>query len=80
MSLNAGDTFLFFTDGISESMNANGDEFGEERLRQIVNLNGECSAQTLVTKITSEVDLFAGKASQHDDLTMVVVRIKGGVS
>ncbi|MCG8604956.1 PP2C family protein-serine/threonine phosphatase, partial [bacterium] len=50
LSLNKGDTFLFFTDGISESMNPKGDEFGEERLHDIIDRNGECSANTLMKK------------------------------
>ncbi len=72
-----GDVFIFFTDGISESMNKNGDEFGEERLCQVINQNGNDSAQVLIDKITQEVFNFAGQATQHDDLTMVVVKVGG---
>jgi len=71
------DIFVFFTDGISEAMNNNGDEFGEERLQQIVSQNGHCSADDLLNKIAREVKKFAGKAKQHDDITMVVVKVRG---
>ena len=71
------DIFVFFTDGVSEAMNNNGDEFGEERLQQIISQNGQCSADDLLNKITREVKKFAGKAEQHDDITMVVVKVGG---
>jgi len=71
------DIFVFFTDGISEAMNNNGDEFGEERLQQIISQNGHCSADDLLNKIAREVKKFAGKAKQHDDITMVVVKVGG---
>jgi len=71
------DIFVFFTDGVSEAMNKNGDEFGEERLQQIISQNGQCSADDLVNKIAWEVKKFMGKAKQHDDITMVVVKVAG---
>ncbi len=71
------DIFVFFTDGVSEAMNNNGDEFGEERLQQIISQKGQCSADDLLNKITREVKKFAGKAKQHDDITMVVVKVGG---
>ncbi|MFQ5770210.1 MAG: PP2C family protein-serine/threonine phosphatase [bacterium] len=77
LAIEPGDIFIFFTDGISESMNKNGDEFGEDRLRYIVRQNSQCSAQALLDTITQEVTLFSDKATQHDDFTMVVVKAGG---
>jgi hypothetical protein len=71
-----GDVFVFYTDGISESMNKNGEEFGEERLGQLINQHAQESAVTLLDSITREITTFAGGANQHDDFTMVVVRVK----
>jgi serine phosphatase RsbU (regulator of sigma subunit) len=71
-----GDVFVFYTDGISESMNKNGEEFGEERLGQLINRHAQESATTLLDSITREITNFAGGANQHDDFTMVVVRVK----
>jgi hypothetical protein len=71
-----GDVFVFYTDGISESMNKNGEEFGEERLGQLINQHAQESAATLLDSITREITNFAGGANQHDDFTMVVVRVK----
>lgn len=70
-----GDMFVFFTDGISESMNKNGEEFGEERLSQVIANCNKASAQTLMDSIAEEVTRFAGNVRQHDDFTMVVVKV-----
>ncbi|MDZ7363711.1 MAG: serine/threonine-protein phosphatase [candidate division KSB1 bacterium] len=72
-----GDVFVFYTDGISEMMNKNGEEFGEERLSQLVNRHAQESAATILEKVTQEVNHFAGGANQHDDFTMVVVKVVG---
>jgi hypothetical protein len=72
-----GDVFIFYTDGISEMMNKTGDEFGEERLSQLVNRHAHESAATILEKVTHEVNHFANGAQQHDDFTMVVVKVVG---
>lgn len=74
--LTPGDTFVFYTDGISESMNVEGEEFGEEKLCALVNANAGENASTVLEKITAEVSTFAHGAQQHDDFTMVVVRVQ----
>ncbi len=75
--LTPGDTFVFYTDGISESMNTEGEEFGEEKLCALVNAGSNESATVLLERITAEVNLFADGAQQHDDFTMVVVKVSG---
>lgn len=74
--IQAGDVFIFYTDGISEAMNKNGDEFGEERLRDVSSRASGGSAQEVLDAITQEVMNFTGEAKQHDDFTMVVVRVR----
>ncbi len=73
--LRAGDVFVFYTDGISESMNVHGEEFGEERLCALINAHAQDEAQSLLEKITAEVNGFSNGAQQHDDFTMVVVKV-----
>jgi hypothetical protein len=75
LPIQAGDVFMFYTDGISEAMNKNGDEFGEERLSQLVSQYAPESATAILDKITQEVTRFASGATQHDDFTMVVVKV-----
>ncbi len=72
-----GDTFVFYTDGISESMNTEGEEFGEDKLCVMVNAGVNEGATALLERITAEVNAFAEGAQQHDDFTMVVVKVKG---
>jgi serine phosphatase RsbU (regulator of sigma subunit) len=70
-----GDIFIFYTDGISEAMNTRGEEFGEERLETLLRQNASGSAKDILENIRKSVFDFAGNAPQHDDFTMVVVKI-----
>jgi phosphoserine phosphatase RsbU/P len=74
MPLNAGDLFVFCTDGISEAMNAEGTEFGASRLAAVVRSHRADSARAIVDAIFEAVDSFA--AGRHvDDMTAVAVKI-----
>jgi sigma-B regulation protein RsbU (phosphoserine phosphatase) len=73
--LQGGDLFLFFTDGISEAMNEKGELFGEDRLRQLLERDGAGGSEDVRERILAEVGRFVGMAPQHDDMTMVVLRI-----
>jgi serine phosphatase RsbU (regulator of sigma subunit) len=69
-----GDILLFVTDGITEARNAREEEFGEDRLVQILKEHASCSATRLRDQILDEVRSFAGQLSPHDDQTVVVVK------
>jgi serine phosphatase RsbU (regulator of sigma subunit) len=69
-----GDLLLTYTDGITEAMNIDGEEFGEERLKQIVKQNRELSSLELINKILEEVDNFAQSDHISDDRTIVIVK------
>jgi serine phosphatase RsbU (regulator of sigma subunit) len=77
LPIESGDLFVFFTDGISESKNLRGDEFGEDNLQRVIAESVNSSAQMLLDTITQKVSRFAGTAVQHDDFTMVVVKVVG---
>ena len=71
-----GDILIGYTDGISEAMNEQEEEFGEERLSECA---GECEtrcAADMITCMLHHVDAFTGEAAQHDDMTLVVVRVR----
>jgi hypothetical protein len=70
------DVFVFYTDGVSEAMNTNEEIFSEERLCLVIEQYAHLSPQLLQEKIVQAVSEFSGKAPQHDDLTMVVVKIR----
>ena len=70
-----GDTFLFFTDGISEAMNGSSELFGEGRLAAILKDANKLSSDDLKERILHEVRVFAAGESPHDDMTLVIVKV-----
>jgi serine phosphatase RsbU (regulator of sigma subunit)/catechol 2,3-dioxygenase-like lactoylglutathione lyase family enzyme len=69
--LSSGDTLVLYTDGITESFNGAGEEFGEERLIEALQRKRELSAQDLLGAIVEEVRKFSPQ-EQNDDITMIV--------
>jgi len=76
--LEPGDVLVAFTDGISEAMNLDDEEWGEDRLLETVRGCKISSAQQLLECIFDAATRFAGTAPQHDDMTLVVVRAFSG--
>ena len=74
VTLNPGDVLVAFTDGISEAMNLDDEEWGEERLIETIQQSQCSSAQLLLDHLFSAATTFAGDAPQHDDMTLVVLR------
>jgi sigma-B regulation protein RsbU (phosphoserine phosphatase) len=75
--LRGGDVFLFFTDGLSEAMNTRAELFGERRLRDVLEhvIATESDEVELKDRILDEIRTFVGDAAQHDDMTMVLLKI-----
>ena len=76
IELGAGDLFVFFTDGISEAMNSADDCFGEVRLGQLVEDHADLPPEELRERVLREVLSFVDGAPQHDDMTMILVRVE----
>lgn len=76
VQLYKGDVVLGFTDGISEAMNAKDEEWDEERLIKAVCECHERNASEVISHILRRVDAFTEGAKQHDDMTLVVMRIE----
>ena len=75
IDLHRGDVFVFCTDGIFETMNDAGQEFGARRLCEVVNDHRHASARGIVDAIYDAVASFRGPAPQTDDMTAVAVKI-----
>jgi serine phosphatase RsbU (regulator of sigma subunit) len=75
IQLHAGDLALFFTDGISEAMNDADDFFGEGRLALLIEEHAHLSSDELRERVLREVEAFVGTAPQHDDMTMIFLKI-----
>ena len=69
------DVFMFYTDGFSEAMDNNKDEFGEERLQKLLNESHSLSSENIISQVKSQVFDFVGQAPQHDDMTMIVLKV-----
>jgi sigma-B regulation protein RsbU (phosphoserine phosphatase) len=76
IELHSGDALIFYTDGITEAITANWDEFGEERLREVIRSTHKSSAENIRNAIYEAVLQFAGDTPQSDDLTLVVVKVQ----
>ncbi len=75
-----GDVLVLYTDGFSEAMNAARELYTDERLGQAVSAFGGGAAAEILHAVNEDVDQFVQNAGQHDDMTMVVVKITGRAS
>lgn len=69
-----GDTVVFYTDGVTEAMNANHELFGEERLQATVAANAAAGATQTMAAIVEAVQDFTGNVPQSDDFTLCVMK------
>lgn len=71
-----GDVLIISSDGISEAMNSDLEQFGEERLQTVIKENRTASPHELIEKIISAVRTHAGDHPQSDDMTLIVLKRK----
>jgi sigma-B regulation protein RsbU (phosphoserine phosphatase) len=74
LTIEPGDVFIAFTDGISESMNSTDEEWGEKALIETVKACSGLSPSETITRVMQAADEFVAGAKQHDDMTLVVLR------
>ena len=72
-----GDTMFLYTDGITEAMNVDNEEFTEARLEEVLADGHDLPVDVVLTNVTSAVVKFVGEAEQSDDITCVVLRYDG---
>jgi phosphoserine phosphatase RsbU/P len=75
LDLESGDQLVFYTDGLTEATNSEGQEFGERRLIELAGQHLRLGAEQLLEKIVREVTRYC-VGNFQDDLTMVVVSVK----
>lgn len=71
-----GDTLVLYTDGVTESFDSSGEEYGEERLAQALRSSRNLSSCDLLDAIMNEIQRFSRE--QHDDITLIVARCIAG--
>lgn len=73
--LQYGDILICYTDGVTETLNASGEEFGEERLKQFILNNHHLSARQLLNGLIEELKNFSGKPiASDDDITFIIIK------
>jgi sigma-B regulation protein RsbU (phosphoserine phosphatase) len=72
--LECDDCLVLYTDGVTEALNTDGDEFGLDRMIQSVRASATDGAQTIVKRIIEEVRNFTGSVPQNDDITLIAIR------
>ena len=73
----SGDTLVLYTDGVTDSFNQHGEDFGEERLIDAVRRNRELAPRPMLSAIVDEVRKFSPH-EQHDDITMIIAKCRDG--
>ena len=74
MPLTPGDTFVLFSDGVSEAMNPEEDFYGEERLLAVLAASSGVTAAETVTRVFADVRAFTAGAKQSDDITVLAAQ------
>ena len=72
--LERDDCLILYTDGVTEALNTDGDEFGLDRMIQSVRVSATDGAQTIVKRIIEDVRNFTGSFPQNDDITVIAIR------
>jgi sigma-B regulation protein RsbU (phosphoserine phosphatase) len=76
IQLGSGDLIVAYTDGVTEAMNPNAEEFGEARLRGVVARSAHLAAEELSQAIIRAVREWRANLEQHDDLTLVIMKVR----
>jgi sigma-B regulation protein RsbU (phosphoserine phosphatase) len=76
VSLTIGDWLIVYSDGVSEALSAEGEEYGEARILTCVRKNLEMEPQALLDSLFADVRDFARGAAQSDDITAMVLRFR----
>lgn len=78
LSLSAGDSFFMYTDGVTESTNRDGEQFGIERtikfLSDVFGVELRPELSTISSDLVQRIDSFTGSGKQHDDITFLLAR------
>lgn len=70
-----GDIIMMYTDGVVEAMDSRGRQYEDERLKSIFVDNASLGAEDLLKVIRTDIDAFVGNAKQHDDQTLMLMKM-----
>lgn len=72
----SGDIILAYTDGLVEALNSKGEQYGKEKLMKIAKENHASSGKDIAGLVKTDIKNFVGSANQHDDQTLLVIKIQ----
>ena len=72
--LQPGDWLVIFTDGVVEAVNGREEEYGEQRMLNVLQAGAGAHPEELLRRMMSDLDMFVGSAPQHDDVTCMLVK------
>ncbi len=72
--LETDDCLILYTDGVTEALDGNGDEFGMERTMHSIRASAVTGAQAVIDRLLDDLRKFVGSTPQNDDITLIVIR------
>jgi sigma-B regulation protein RsbU (phosphoserine phosphatase) len=76
LELGTNDCLILYTDGLTEALDAAGEEFGVENVTRAIVESASGGAAAIMERLRSDLKKFVGEAPQHDDITLIVIRKK----
>lgn len=76
LELDKEDLLILYTDGIVEALNENHTFYGSHRFNNLLVRHSEASAANILEAISEDINSYIGNAKQHDDMTMIVIKLK----
>jgi len=69
-----GDCLIFYTDGLVEARDLRGEEFGFERLKEVLEKNSQLEAKKVIEKVFAQIERFSLDSRKFDDQTIVALK------
>jgi anti-anti-sigma factor len=76
IKLKKDDMLVIYTDGVTEAMNADRNQYGEERLIRLIKRHGRLAPQDFIDRLNKDIKEFTGDYPQNDDITVVAIKEK----
>lgn len=76
LTLETDDCLVLYTDGVTEALDGEGEEFGMANVIKAIQASASEGAAGIITRLTDDLRAFVGNHPQHDDITLIVIRKK----
>jgi sigma-B regulation protein RsbU (phosphoserine phosphatase) len=76
LTLESNDCLVLYTDGVTEALDSDGEEFGMANVIKAIQASASEGAAGIITRLTDDLRAFVGPYPQYDDITLIVIRKK----